>query len=319
MIGIYKIHNNLNGKEYIGQSNDIYRRWKEHCSPSRYLTSRIPVDAAIHKYGKENFTLTVVEECPLEKLNKRETYWIHYYDTVNKGYNCTYGTDQEVQGEKNPNAHLNEKDVYFIREVYNDHLMSSKECWQLFKDRITWNSFMSVWQGISWSHIRPEVFTEENKNYYLRLAARKVNDSFSEEEILYWRNLYVTASAPDLFIQYSKEHSDIDYKTFQRMLCGINYTYLPYYHKKTKKWIQPGEKPESSPSRRNFYNKKNNPFTDEEVAHWRQLYAQGQDYKDLYEMSDKRVALSSFQNMLCGKSYKNLPYYSKKQQKWVNK
>ena len=68
-----------------------------------------------------------------------------------------------------------------------------------------------------------------------------------------------------------------------------------------------------------FYNKKNNPFTDEEVAQWRQLYAQGQDYKDLYEMSDKRVAISSFQNMLCGKSYKNLPYYSKKQQKWVNK
>ena len=82
----------------------------------------------------------------------------------------------------------------------------------------------------------------------MHLAARKVNDSFSEEEILYWRNLYVNASAPDLFMQYSKEHSDVD-------------------------------------------------------------------YKDLYEMSDKRVAISSFQNMLCGKSYKNLPYYSKKQQK----
>lgn len=51
------------------------------------------------------------------------------------------------------------------------------------------------------------------------------------------------------------------------MLCGISYTYLPYYHKKTKKWIQPGEKPESSLSRQNFYNKKNNPFTDEEVIH----------------------------------------------------
>ncbi len=30
MIGIYKITNKINGKCYIGQSNDIERRWKEH-------------------------------------------------------------------------------------------------------------------------------------------------------------------------------------------------------------------------------------------------------------------------------------------------
>lgn len=30
MIGIYKITNKINGKMYIGQSNDIERRFKEH-------------------------------------------------------------------------------------------------------------------------------------------------------------------------------------------------------------------------------------------------------------------------------------------------
>ena len=72
MIGIYKITNNLNGKFYIGRSNDIERRWKEHCSPTRYKTSNIPVEYAIHKYGKENFSLEVIEECPIEKTAERE-------------------------------------------------------------------------------------------------------------------------------------------------------------------------------------------------------------------------------------------------------
>mgnify|MGYP003502342013 CR=1 FL=1 len=30
MIGIYKITKKENGKSYIGQSNDIYRRFNEH-------------------------------------------------------------------------------------------------------------------------------------------------------------------------------------------------------------------------------------------------------------------------------------------------
>ena len=33
---------------------------------------------------------------------------------------------------------------------------------ELFKDKITFNSFQSVWQGRSWANVMPEVFTEEN-------------------------------------------------------------------------------------------------------------------------------------------------------------
>lgn len=68
MIGIYKIQNKQNGKIYIGQSNDIERRIKEHCYPNRYKKSRCLIDYAIHKYGVENFTYETVEECSLEEL-----------------------------------------------------------------------------------------------------------------------------------------------------------------------------------------------------------------------------------------------------------
>ena len=42
MVGIYKIVNKLSGKTYIGQSNDIERRLKEH----KYKKD-IPVEIAI--------------------------------------------------------------------------------------------------------------------------------------------------------------------------------------------------------------------------------------------------------------------------------
>lgn len=61
MIGIYKIVKKENGKTYIGQSNDIERRIKEH----QYKVD-IPVELAIKKYGIDAFTYEVVEECSLE-------------------------------------------------------------------------------------------------------------------------------------------------------------------------------------------------------------------------------------------------------------
>lgn len=45
MIGIYKITNVKNNKIYVGQSNDIYRRFYEHQTKGEF--SRIPVDVAI--------------------------------------------------------------------------------------------------------------------------------------------------------------------------------------------------------------------------------------------------------------------------------
>ena len=45
------------------------------------------------KYGIENFSFEVIEECEKEKLNDREIYWISFYNSNNKnnGYNLTNG------------------------------------------------------------------------------------------------------------------------------------------------------------------------------------------------------------------------------------
>lgn len=315
MIGIYKITNKLNGKIYVGQSNNIERRFQEHCSPSRYLSSNIPVDFAIHKYGKENFTLDVLEECSLPLLNERETYWIKQLDAIKKGYNCNEGGQLAVQGEQNPNAKLTREDVVEIRKEYAKKEKSQREVFNKYKDKITWNSFRSLWQGTSWTDVMPEVFTEENKEYYKK-AANKRNYVFSDECVAQLRNLYVTHTAKELYEPYS---SLVEYSSFQSMLCGRSYHHLPYYHKKTKTWINPGEQPKKHPNRVKQKQKiATNIYSDEEVMNFRKMY-QDKDFKQVYELSDKKLEICSFQKMLTGRTYKHLPVYSKTRKEWVYK
>lgn len=96
MTGIYKIVNLINNKVYIGQSKNISRRWGDH--RRRYKTEDCSIYRAIRKYGIENFSFEVIEECDIEQLNEREIYWIQYYDSHNplKGYNLTDGGNSSV-------------------------------------------------------------------------------------------------------------------------------------------------------------------------------------------------------------------------------
>ena len=85
MIGIYKITNTINGKVYVGQSVDINRRWRQH----KNSELDYPLYKAFKKYGIENFTFEVLEECTITELNERERYYIQLYDSCHFGYNQT--------------------------------------------------------------------------------------------------------------------------------------------------------------------------------------------------------------------------------------
>lgn len=234
MIGIYKIVNKENGKCYVGQSNDILRRFSEH--QTKGDASRIPVDVAIQKHGKSNFSYEVLEECPIKELNEREVYWISQTGAYTSGYNCNTGGDQCSIGELNSNAKLTEADVIAIRMAYRNHL-KQKEVYENYKNKISFVYFQNVWQGRSWAHIEPEVFTKENKEYYIYQNSIGENGSsaaFTDKEVLQIRKRYVKESAPKIYNDYNDR---VKYSTFQAMLWGRSYKHLPVYSKKTKQWI----------------------------------------------------------------------------------
>lgn len=88
-VGIYKITNNITGKEYVGQSNNILRRIREH--KKSYGSKNCYVDRSIQKYGWENFSYTILHKCDLKDLDYYERYFIKKYDTYKNGYNLTEG------------------------------------------------------------------------------------------------------------------------------------------------------------------------------------------------------------------------------------
>ena len=104
---IYKITNLINGKIYIGQTiQSIRDRWYRHVGNSKWLSqdeNNMAIKRAIRKYGKNNFSLELIETCRREDLNDKEKYWIQYYDSYTNGYNSTLGGQGGFKSFKNTN------------------------------------------------------------------------------------------------------------------------------------------------------------------------------------------------------------------------
>ena len=113
---IYKITNLINGKIYIGQTNNPKRREREHFS----LASSILEDNdgkilynALLKYGPQNFSFEIIED-KCEDYNEKEKFWIKTLNTlIPFGYNMTEGGEAPpvFHGEQHPMA------THFLNEV----------------------------------------------------------------------------------------------------------------------------------------------------------------------------------------------------------
>lgn len=96
MFYIYLIHNIRNNKVYVGKTDDVSRRWREHRSVANSTSKRPkhPINYAIAKYGIGSFVVSVVQRFDSEIVClEAEKYWIRYFNSRNSnhGYNITEG------------------------------------------------------------------------------------------------------------------------------------------------------------------------------------------------------------------------------------
>lgn len=95
MIGIYKIVSPT-GKIYIGQTLNIAKRKNNYknkkCKGQRFLYN------SILKYGFENHTFDVIEECEIQNLNEKERYWQDFYNVLELGLNLKLTTSENKVG-----------------------------------------------------------------------------------------------------------------------------------------------------------------------------------------------------------------------------
>ena len=91
--GIY-MWTSPSGKSYIGQTVDLQRR---KCAFFRFGVSYggQKIDCARKKYNhKSLWDYKVLEYCSIDELDERERCYIKLYDTVNNGYNCESGGNE---------------------------------------------------------------------------------------------------------------------------------------------------------------------------------------------------------------------------------
>lgn len=102
MTGIYCITCTKTNEKYIGQSIAIKRRWASH---KRELKNGIHYNKHLQrtydKYGSSCFTYEILEQCPKEKLNEREQFYIKLFDSYHNGFNQDVG-GSNISGENNP-------------------------------------------------------------------------------------------------------------------------------------------------------------------------------------------------------------------------
>lgn len=97
---IYIYANKINGKIYVGQTQDLKARDKVHI----YNKSNSPIDNAIRKYGRNNFDyFTLITTDNIVSANQKEIFWISELRRLfgtKMIYNISNGGEASMRGRK---------------------------------------------------------------------------------------------------------------------------------------------------------------------------------------------------------------------------
>lgn len=196
-IGIYKITNIVNGKIYIGKSQNIEKRFKAHINDLNRNCNHNPhFQNAWNKYGKDNFKFEIIHTLNIyneEKISELEIYYISKYNSTdtNFGYNFQCGG----QGAK-----LSERQKEFIREnskfknasLTKEQVIEIKLALYCLMDRKElarmYNVDISVIKGIA--EIRNYYYVCEELNDKIKNLKQKLINERNKEVINLYKNGY---------------------------------------------------------------------------------------------------------------------------------
>lgn len=198
IVGIYKITCKKNGKMYIGQSNDIKRRFNQH----RTQTSNKNLKADMELYGIDEFVFEILEECTVEELTVRENY---YLDTLKPEYNIllegqtVFVSDEtrEKQRKAKLGKKLTPKHCKKIAISNTGKKMSEEACRKHFKAVRcieTGQIFDSIQQAADFVGINTTVFLPQRTDE-INLRQASIGNSSTKRKNLHARNVPLKKSA----------------------------------------------------------------------------------------------------------------------------
>lgn len=182
---IYRYTNLINNKKYVGQTNNIDRRIREHKNNSfnsKSINYENKIHQAIRKYGYDNFKIDIIEVIndvtDYNIVNERERYWIKKekslltqwgYNVLEGGKNCwrSFLTPDDVEKIKNmirdEISYSEIQQTYpisktFISDINNGkYFFDEKEIYPLCKYRISDDIYDALLEDL----IKPELTFKE--------------------------------------------------------------------------------------------------------------------------------------------------------------
>lgn len=128
------IKNELNGKCYIGRTNNFQKRKKDHLRDSNAIHPKYYIHRAIKKYGAENFTFTILKENIKEyDIQQEEIDFIKLYKSYLYGYNMTIGGDGKLHYVTSEET-KNKIRIHSIKNGKENYVKRNKTLYEKDKD-----------------------------------------------------------------------------------------------------------------------------------------------------------------------------------------
>jgi group I intron endonuclease len=211
---IYKITNKENGLIYIGCTiNSLKKRFNEHLYRCFKTDYKSKLYNSMKKYGQENFSIELIEECDLSVIYETEKKYIKSYDSYNNGLNSTFGGEgclgythspeirQKIsENTKNGNSHKGKT----YEELYGDKADAERE-----KRRL---SVKNGWDSLS-------IQSKKDRTEKIKEKSRK-NSKYDANLIVEIKN---------------KFREGYKVKDIKKMYTQFNESYL-YSIKNNKRW-----------------------------------------------------------------------------------
>lgn len=289
--GIYRLYNFVQGKSYVGQSQNLKKRVYQHWHPNN---KKIPYIDRVIQENPKDFKIYVLERCNIELLDVREQYWINYYNSFRNGYNLTKGGTL-WRGENHPKAKLNQKQVSEIQQL----LLNGYSATEIKKEKnfdVSIEQISAINNGYTWRN--------DNLRYPLsRFAGVKL---FSDKQVIdirlkcYDNRNNLSAVVKQLAAFYKTNPGNIYSIVYGRTYCDIA---GPILNKPIK-----------------------HHFSKEEILYWRKLKSKTnlptvELWNEYCQENDKKISYGAFKDMINGRTYRDLPLasYNSQQDKKINK
>ena len=232
MVGIYKFTNLLNGKCYIGKSQNLENRYKSH--ERNYQNSNLQdyntkFYRALRKYGFQNFKYEILEKYEKieeEELNNKEKYYIKKYNALKEGYNIQEGGKNTAVPRK-----LDEEQIIEIKKLLLEKEMSFKDISNKYSVSESLISMINA--GETWTFIG-------NFNYPIRTKSiqskgeKNPKSKITDQEVLFLREYFVTHTLDEVYEKFGQNHS---FSEIKKICYGVQFKHLPAYKKRLKKWF----------------------------------------------------------------------------------